>query len=110
MFSKNTFFFRDVDRGKIRRLGAFHPQLKVLNVMFNQLTTFFRFLLPKRKSLLSYTLQRVEVVQLNAVQFANVRIDVARRRQIDHKEWSVPAARQERRKLIQGDNRSRSCR
>src|SRR4029077_19800536 len=78
--------------------------------MFNQLMTFFRFLLTDRQSSLSHTLQRIEVVQINAIELVNGRIDVTWYRQIDHEEWTVPASSQPRRYLIQGDNRVRSCR
>src|SRR5271166_1729004 len=44
--------------------------------MFNLLMAFFRFLLTDRQSSLSHTLQRVEVVQINAIQLANGRMDV----------------------------------
>jgi hypothetical protein len=77
--------------------GSFNPQLKVLNVMFNQTMAFCRFLLTDRQSSLGHTLQRIEVVQINVVQLVKVRIDVTRYRQIDHEEWSMPASSQERR-------------
>jgi hypothetical protein len=43
-------------------------KLKILNVMFNQLMAFCRFLLTDRQSSLSHSLQRIEVAQLNAIQ------------------------------------------
>ena len=78
-------------------MGAFNPQLKILNVMFNELMAFFRFLLAEHQSSLSHTLQRVEVVQINATQLVDGRIDVTWHRQIDHEEWSAPTNSQEER-------------
>ena len=77
--------------------GTFNPQLKVLNVMFNQLMAFLRFLLSDCQGSLSHTLQRIEVVQINAIELVNGRIDVTWYRQINHEEWSVPTSSQERR-------------
>src|ERR1700675_1001677 len=72
--------------------------------------TFCRFLLTDRESLFSHALQRIEVVQINAIQLANGRFDVTWHGQIDHEERPVPAGLQERRYLIQGDDRVRRSR
>jgi hypothetical protein len=54
--------------------------------MFNKLTAFCRFSLTKGQSSLSNGLQRIEVVQINAIQVVKDRIDVTWHRQIDHQE------------------------
>src|SRR5258707_12719255 len=72
--------------------------------------TTFRLLPTHLQCSLRYGPERIEIVQINAIQLVDSRIDITRHCPIDHKKGPVPASSQDRSQFVRCDNRVRSRR